>query len=199
MGPEVERIEGESVDRSGIARMGMNLFLVSLAMLFAASLVGYLVIRLTSPVAAGADPIELPLSLWLSSLVLLVSGRAVHSAWTHARHMRLNSLRRALVWTLLSGLAFIGVQAPSMLVLLERHRAFIDHTHFGIYGLTLALILVHAFHVLGGMLPLGWLTYKGIRYRLGQRDQAAVRACAVYWHFLEVVWFVLFATFLLTN
>jgi heme/copper-type cytochrome/quinol oxidase subunit 3 len=49
------------------------------------------------------------------------------------------------------------------------------------------------------MVPLSWLTLQALRHRLGPARQPAVRLWATYWHFLEVVWLILLAVFLITT
>ena len=65
----------------------------------------------------------------------------------------------------------------------------------GLYGITFALILVHALHVVGGMVPLSILAWKARYNRLDSEHLLTVRACAAYWHFLEAVWVALLASF----
>ena len=61
-------------DPGGSRRMGMGLFLVSLAMLFGASVAAFAFLRLTSPALQGSEPVELPLALFASTAALLVLG-----------------------------------------------------------------------------------------------------------------------------
>ncbi|MCZ6542722.1 MAG: cytochrome c oxidase subunit 3, partial [Planctomycetota bacterium] len=56
---------------------------------------------------------------------------------------------------------------------------------------------VHALHVIGGLIPLAAVTIRSFRNRYSSTDHAAVRYCAMYWHFLDGVWIVLFATLML--
>ena len=65
------------------------------------------------------------------------------------------------------------------------------------YGITFALIVIHALHVSGGMVPLSLLAWRARKDRLDSEHLLSVRACVVYWHFLEVVWVVLLAAFFL--
>ncbi len=54
---------------------------------------------------------------------------------------------------------------------------------------------MHAVHVIAGLA--GWLITLG-RLRRNDRPRAAVTICGIYWHFLLVVWLVLYAVLLLT-
>ena len=74
---------------------------------------------------------------------------------------------------------FIAVQVPALMQLLDRHRAPEAST----YGIAFALVVVHALHVVGGMVPLSALAWRARMNRLDSEHLLSVRACAAYWHF----------------
>lgn len=178
------------------SRLGMLLFLASLTMFFGASIVGYLVIRLDSPLAPPPGHLVLPSGLWVSTLLLLLTGWAIHAADRRAR--RRGSLRWWLGLSLGSGVAFVAVQAPCLLELLRVHRIALAQQGGALYGLAFALVVIHALHVLGGMVPLAALTFDAWGRTAGTVSRHRMRGCALYWHFLEVVWIVLFGVFQIT-
>ena len=184
-------------DLGGRRRMGMVLFLVSLTMLFGANIVALAYLRMTSSALLGGDPIELPLAFFASTAALLGAGLAMHKAWQGARRGHFPHLRQWLGRTWLLSALFIAIQTPAMLELLRRHRALEGTDITSTYGITFALIVVHALHVGGGMVPLSLLAWRARKDRLDSEHLLSVRACVVYWHFLEVVWVVLLAAFFL--
>ena len=54
------------------------------------------------------------------------------------------------------------------------------------------LTALHAVHVLGGVLPLTVTTVRGALGRYGPDEHTGVHVMALYWHFLDAVWLVLF-------
>jgi cytochrome c oxidase subunit 3 len=84
-----------------------------------------------------------------------------------------------LVWQELVGLGYFAKSSPA--------NAFF-------YLLTAA----HGLHVLGGLVALGRTTAKAFRCTDASKMRLSVRLCAVYWHFLFVVWLVLFGLLLFT-
>ena len=190
--------------REALRRLGMGLFLASLSSLFIASLVGYLMTRYQGGNRPPAGFLNLPSGLWASTGVLLGAGCMIHLAHRAARAGRLEALRWRLGATLVLSLLFLGVQVPSLMVLMERHREMVV-AQIGLYGLGFALIVLHALHVVGGLVPLAWTTIDAFR-RVPAYLQSAqgvltvrVRFLAVYWHFLEIVWLVMFGVFLLSR
>ena len=182
-------------DPGGSRRLGMALFLVSLAMLFGASVVAFAYLRLTSPALQGLAPVELPLGLFASTAALMGAGWAVHKSWQSARRGHFPHLRRWLGRTWILSALFIAIQIPAMWQLLEWHQRLDASGQAGLYGITFALIMVHALHVVGGMVPLSILAWKARRDLLDSEHLLTVRACAAYWHFLEAVWVALLLAF----
>lgn len=177
--------------------IGMILLLASLGMLFAASVVGYLVIRLFSRNAPPPGQLELSFLLWISSAIILLSSVTVGLALKSIRRDQQDRFRLFLILTAALSVLFVAVQAPALWGLLDQHAA-LRHQGVHLYGLVFVLILIHALHVLGGLIALGRVVTKALAGRYDRENHADVRFVAMYWHFLDVVWIVLFAAMLLT-
>ncbi|RPJ46772.1 MAG: heme-copper oxidase subunit III, partial [Candidatus Latescibacterota bacterium] len=64
----------------------------------------------------------------------------------------------------------------------------------GLFGFTFYMLTgLHAAHVIGGLGALALTAARAGQGRYTPESRAGVDACAVYWHFLDVVWIVLFA------
>ena len=183
---------------SAALRMGMRLFLASLAVLFAAGVVGYLVIRSSSGFALPPGSIELPAGLWASTAVLLVSGLTTRAALGGLRRGSAEDLRRWLSSTWVLGAVFMAIQTPCMVDLLRSHEVALEQKNASIFGIAAALILIHALHVIGGMVPLSWMTLQALRHGLARVRIPSLQLWTNYWHFLEVVWIILLTLFLIT-
>ena len=55
------------------------------------------------------------------------------------------------------------------------------------------LTALHALHVLGGLPPMLIVTVRALRMGYGPSDHRGLVYCAMYWHFLDAVWIVLYA------
>jgi cytochrome c oxidase subunit III len=102
--------------------------------------------------------------------------------------------RRWLHATLALAVAFVIVQAPSLKVLLERN-AELRQKHIAFYGLIFVLILLHAAHVVGGIAALVWTSKRSADGAYDHENYQPVGRVALYWHFLDVVWLIMFLTF----
>ena len=142
------------------------------------------------------DSLSLPPALWLSTLLLLLSGMAVEGAARQARRARLSEVGRWLRVGFVLGLLFTLAQALGMASLLAQHESSLTTGSFiGLAGLTFALVLIHALHVAAGLVLLGVLVVRAGLDSLGLEHLPGVRSAAAYWHFLEIVWVVLLIAF----
>jgi cytochrome c oxidase subunit 3 len=170
-------------------QLGMRLFLVSLGILFGASLIGYLVIRWRADQWPPPGTPELPPGLWASTAILAVLSVLLVVAVRSARAAETVALGRQLAAATALAVAFLAAQTgnwggmaaggvvPQQSLLL-----------FAFYVLT----FLHALHVLAGVVPLVLVT---LRTRKGRYvdDPEPVELVAAYWHFLGVAWLAIFA------
>ena len=180
-----------SVVQTGL-RYGVVLFIASEVMFFVAFFWAYFNARLF-PVGGvwppqGIVPLD-PMSLpFLNTLILLLSGTTV--TWAHHAllHGDRQGLRQGLLYTVLLGTLFLGLQAYEY-----SHATF--GFRDGIYASTFYMATgFHGFHVLIGTL---FLLVCYLRARSGQfteKHHVGFEAAAWYWHFVDVVWLFLFAS-----
>lgn len=178
--------------------MGMLVFLLSLAVLFIASLIGYVIIRVQLPHWPQDLP-PLPLALLVSTMLLIVSSCTLHAATIS---VRMNQLPRT-AW-LMAATTTLGVLFLIMQALAWSHwfGAIGDQwPDSQAYRWALAsfyvLTGIHALHVLGGIAPMVITTVQALRERYNAEDHAGLHYCTMYWHFLGAVWIVLYATLLI--
>lgn len=182
---------------AGTGALGMRLFLISLSMLFGAAMVGYAFIRLAGGKSPPRGSLQFPHLLWISTALVICVSLTMSQAVSAVRQERQRDFRVWLWMSLALAIAFLLVQAPAMAILLIEHERLRAAGLF-LYGLIFVLILLHALHVFGGMFALIRIS---LRTRQGAYDHEhyqPVRHTAWYWHFLDVIWILMFATFLLT-
>ena len=192
--PSADRPTDEQVSTG---KLGLAVFLLSLSMLFAASIAGYLVVRLRAEVWRPPGMPPLPGGLWLSTALILLSSGTIQWALSSVRRDRTNALRRGMLLTSLLAGGFLVCQIVNWTQLA---RAEMPPTAKSLYAFTFYMLTaLHAAHVLGGMVPLAITTVKSFLYRYTSTDHAGVLYCAIYWHFLDVVWIILFAVLLVSS
>lgn len=196
--PRSARHSAVSKDRplAGAAPFGLAVFLASLAMIFFATLAGYAYVRLGAPEwpPAGAPP--LPRGLWLSTVLLVASSVTVHVAFVGARGDRQRLVRAGLLATTALGLGFLACQGVAWQSLAAR----MPITTATQYSFTFYMLTVlHAVHVVGGLGPLLLTTARGVRGRYDAAEHTGVTLISIYWHFLDVMWLLVFTTLVLVG
>lgn len=106
--------------------IGMWLFLLTLAILFAAGMLGYGVVRLTSPAIPDNFHLHLPQALWLSTILVLAASYTAHRAVVSIIHNKPAISQRWMGVTTALALGFLLVQTPSMLLLLADHAKLLS-------------------------------------------------------------------------
>jgi cytochrome c oxidase subunit 3 len=168
----------------------MAVLLASLTMLFAAGVVGYLVIRARAEAWPPPGVPSLPGGLWLSTVLILLSSATLHWAVDGIRHDDRRALRMGLTATAVLGLAFLASQTLSWFALVAAE----GRPQANLYAFTFfVLTVLHALHVVGGLVPLGLVTARAWRGAYTRERHAGVEYTAIYWHYLGGVWLVLFA------
>ncbi len=170
--------------------VGMIMALASWSMMFGSLFFAYAILRLKAGTWPPDGVAPLPRLLpFVNTLVLLLSSVALHRGVRLEAEARFGALRTALRATVALGSLFLALQL-AVWIPLWRSGFRIDSGIYGsiFYGLT----VFHALHVLAGLgvlLALVPGARKG-RYRSGR--QSAVRLSAMFWHFVDAVWVVMF-------
>lgn len=180
---------GREQSSMSVRRMGTWLLLASLGVLFAASLVGYLVVRLRVSDEAVAAAGGLPGGLWISSASLVALSALLVVAERTFRRRGPRAAVNALAAALLLGIGFLALQTWNWMQmaasnLLPEHSILI----WGFYTLT----FLHAMHVIGGIVPLTLTTVRAYGGRYSAHEHETVHLVGLYWHFLLVTWVVIF-------
>ncbi len=163
----------------------MRLFLLSLGILFAAALLGYLIIRVRAGQWPPAGSPALPSGLWLSTAVLAAVGALLVAAVRCARtSVPAPRLRNRLAATTALGVAFLAVQVGNWMQIAASEAAARQSMLAFVF---LMLTVLHAIHVVGGLVPLTLVTVRAARGRY-RRDPEPIELVASYWHFLGVTW-----------
>lgn len=172
-------------------RFGMWLFLLVLAVLFVATILGYLVVRIDNAatfVPEGAPPP--PPLLLASTVALILSSVTMQRALSAGRRgdPRQGGL---MVATVLLALVFLGIQAVAWVELVEQNLLITDN----LYAWTFYVLTgLHAAHVVGGLPPMLVTCWRAMHARYGPENHRGIAYTAMYWHFLDGVWLVLYAT-----
>ena len=187
-----EGVIGDLPDEGGgtAAKVGLGVFLAVAGCLFTLMISAYFVRKDLGLPGAEWRAQPLPNLLWLNTGVLVLSSLALH--WTHS------SAKRGLIQDVRNGVSIGGAAALLFLVgQLAAWRQLAAAGYFAASSPAAAFFYLitgsHGLHVAGGLVALGRTGAKAWRGAAADQLQLSVGLCAAYWHFLLVVWLVIFA------
>jgi cytochrome c oxidase subunit 3/cytochrome o ubiquinol oxidase subunit 3 len=173
-------------------KLGMWLFLGSECLLFGALITTYLLYKDRVPEGAGPAPRDLydiPFTS-VSSFVLLMSSLTMVLA-VSAFHR--NDFQRGRLWLVATGLLgglFIAGQVYEFTTFVREGMGYTTNVASSAFY---TLTGFHGVHVSIGILILMSLVLLSLRGRLRQgRESETVEICGLYWHFVDVIWILIF-------
>jgi cytochrome c oxidase subunit 3 len=171
----------------------MVVFLASWAMMFGTLFFAYGFIRARSlvwpPLGVPALPLGLPA---LNTAILLASSFTFARGLAQLRRGQARALPAWVAATLVLGAIFLALQVE---VWLSVYSAGLTFSTGGIYGSAFyALTILHALHVVAGLFVLSWVLIRSLRGKYTEHNQVNVRVCTMFWHFVDIVWVLMFLT-----
>jgi cytochrome c oxidase subunit 3 len=168
----------------------MWVFLATLTVLFLAAIVGYLVVRLKATDWPPPGMPRLPAGLWLATLALVAGSVTIESARRAIRRGERTLCTHWLQATLALAVVFLAVQLWNWWGLIRVRVTAASN----LYAFTFFMLTgLHAAHVIGGVVLLAVVLARALGGRYGSGRHAGVTYAAMYWHFLDAIWLLLFA------
>ncbi len=169
--------------------LGMLLFIISEVMVFGAFFTAYFFIRVVDGVPWPAHGTELPkLIAGFNTAILLSSSITVHWALESIKRGNRAGLRAGMLSTFALGATFLFVQIN-------------EYAHIGFapsnsaqgsvfYGLT----GLHGAHVFIGLVLLAMVNVRVFRGHFTPEQHRGVEVPGIYWHFVDVMWVIVYST-----
>ena len=168
---------------------GVLVFLCAESMIFLGLFAAYLTFRLNAPAWPPAGTPELELLLpGINTIILISSSFVIHEADKAVKKDNVDGVRLWFGLTAAMGLIFLSGQ-------------IYEYTHLE-FGLTSNLFAstfyvltgFHGLHVLFGLLMMLAVLVRSLKPgRYSHENHFGIEATELYWHFVDVIWIILFA------
>lgn len=140
----------------------------------------------------------LPASFLASTVLLIAISGLLHRACAAVRRDRLLQTTSLLAISSLLAVSFLGIQIEAMLQMLQA-TTLVAGNGRGLVGMVVVLAFLHGLHVAAGVVALGIVTVRAAIGKYDHERHFAVDFSAQYWHFLDLIWLLMLATFWLTT
>ena len=166
---------------------GMVIFLLSESVIFLAFFAGYAVLKSSSPVwlPEGVEGLEVREPL-INTVILVSSSFVAYFAERALRRQNLWAFRALWGLTMAMGAYFVFGQAVEWAGLPFSLQS-------GIYGGSFYLLTgFHGLHVISGILLMGLMLARSFQPGNYDGGEAGVSSVSLFWHFVDVIWILLF-------
>lgn len=142
-------------------------------------------------------PIQIPGTLWATTAILLASSMTFEAAKHRLAQNHQRGFFWLMAWTTGLGVLFLIGQIIAGLQILHSGVILAHNAHSWFIFLFTGL---HGLHIVAGLAGLIYLLHRTWQPASGPKYQIHTRAVAngvaVFWHYLDFVWFLLFALLL---
>ncbi|HXF96153.1 MAG TPA: cytochrome c oxidase subunit 3 [Gemmatimonadales bacterium] len=194
-------------------KLGMWVFLASDVMFFTALIGTYIILRFSTdlPWAQPGAVLNVPLTAF-NTFLLICSSVSMVKAYAAIADGDRERLKFWVLMTILGGATFVGIQVYEYVKLVGHGftpNGYREGSELatlaaaeplkyglqtaGIYGSTFFTMTgFHGFHVTCGVVCMTWVYFKALRGGYSQQDYRGVEVIGLYWHFVDLVWIILF-------
>ena|SRR5438132_620779 len=171
-------------------KVGMWLFLVSDSLTFGGLLCAYGALRMGStdwPVPSQV--LDIPLTA-VNTFILICSSVTMVKALSAIRHGNVKGLQKFLLLTALGGITFLSIQAYEYHHLLFGEGLRLRNNLF--CATFFSLTSFHGMHVFAGVIYLLITCWRSTRGDFSASHYHRVEVAGLYWHFVDLVWILVF-------
>ena len=169
--------------------LGMFLFIGSEIMLFGSFFTAYFFVRVVNGVEWPTPPYHLPVYVaFINTCILVTSSFTMHWALTSVKRGNVWGLRAGLFLTFFMGLTFLITQG------LEYSRIGFNTSDGAFPTIFFCLTGLHGAHVFVGLTILAFITIRAYRGHFSPEHHHGVEIAGIYWHFVDVMWIVVYTT-----
>jgi len=168
--------------------MAMACLIIAESAIFSIFVVAYL--YYAGHDVAGPTPREVLAIPYFGTICLLSSSGFIMLAERAIEHGKMAAFTGWWAFTMLLGLIFLGDTANEWYKLMVHDHLTI---HTNLFGTTFySLVGLHASHVIVGLIMMFVVLFAALGRRVHPQHAERVKVLAMYWHFVDGVWVVVF-------
>jgi cytochrome c oxidase subunit 3 len=174
--------------RERTAKLLLYVSIGSIVMAFAGLTSAYVV---TKGSGAGLN-FDLPAIFYYSTAIILISSLTINMALVSARKNNYPQITLWLIITFILGLAFMFTQYNAWSELYNNKIYFAGRQSNAAGSFMYVITGLHVAHLFGGLLYLIGVIVRATKKQFDAENHLKLKLCAIYWHFLDILWIYLF-------
>lgn len=158
---------------------------------------------LTSAVIVSASredwlkSMALPTSFYISTAIIIIGSIAYHLAVTFIKKNDRKKTTLMLGLSLALAFLFAFFQFKGFQEIIDQGYYFTGPSSNVRATFIYVIAVLHIVHLMGGVIGTLIIIFKHIKHRYNAERHVGIELGAIYWHFLDILWLLLFLFFLL--
>ncbi|OYU83341.1 MAG: cytochrome oxidase subunit III [Flavobacterium sp. BFFFF2] len=163
--------------------------MVSMGMMFAGLTSAFVVSKNR---ADWLKTLELPQAFYWSTCIILLSSATIHWAKISIQKNQVSATTKALLITLILGIAFVLLQFNGFNELISKGYYFAGSQSTITTTFIYTFAIAHLVHLFSGVIVLLIVIYNHFKQKYSATQSTGIELAAMYWHFLDFLWVYLF-------
>lgn len=182
-----DRLRAEREDKRRGQKFLLWLSIGSMAMIFA----GLTSAQLVRENQSNWFNFEMPVEFWISTALLIISSGTMFLSVKGIKSDNRKQARNYLLLTLILGIVFSVLQFIGWSRLADMGIYFVDSRNVS-GSFFIVITGLHLVHLAGGLIALIVTMIRASLGKYSSGDYLGLQLCAIYWHFLDILWVYLF-------
>ena len=189
----MEMTSQEHLERKGQSYKLLLWFaMISMVMMFAGLTSAYVV---SSSRKDWLKDFEMPAAFIISTLVIILSSFTFHLA---GKSIKANNRSVTTIWllsTLGLGVLFVVFQFLGFNQIIQNGYFFTGSESNVTTSFLYIVVILHLAHLFGGLIALLIIIYNHFKQKYNSTQTLGIELGAMFWHFLDILWILLFLFF----
>lgn len=179
----------EQEQKSKSAKLILLFAMVSMTMMFAGLTSAFVVSKSR---ADWLKDFQIPIAFYYSTLVIIGCSVAFYLAKKAIQKDNRSATSAYLLGTLVLGILFVALQITGFGQIIESGYYMTGQGSSITTTFLYVIALMHLLHVAGGLISLLIIIYNHFKQKYNNTQTLGIELGAMYWHFLDLLWVLLF-------
>ncbi|MBZ4036824.1 cytochrome c oxidase subunit 3 [Flavobacterium sp. 17A] len=183
------KTNGEQEQKSKSAKLILLFAMVSMTMMFAGLTSAFVVSKSR---ADWLKDFQIPIAFFYSTAVIIACSVAFYLAKKAIQKNNRSATSAYLLATLVLGILFVALQITGFGQIIESGYYPTGQGSSITTTFLYVIALMHLLHVAGGLISLLIIIYNHFKQKYNNTQTLGIELGAMYWHFLDLLWVLLF-------